>query len=206
MPTLLHIDVSPRGDYSVSRQLSAAFANEWKARNPDGRVVRRDLAEAALPYVDLPWIQGAYAAPDTHSPESKKALAVSDELIGELLEANDVVIATPMYNFAIPARLKSWIDHVVRVGKTVDRDGAQFKGLAGGRKVTVIVASGGNYAEGSPAAGYNFETPYLKAILGFIGITDVKFVMAGETNPVAQGAVPMEEYLKPHLQAVKAAV
>ncbi len=206
MRTLLHIDVSPRGNYSVSRNLSAAFVEEWKAKNPDGLVIRRDLSEAPLPFVDLPWIQGAYSAPDTHSPATKEALGVSDELCGELLEANEVVIATPMYNFAIPARLKAWIDHVVRVGKTVERNGAQFQGLAGGRKTTVIIASGGNYGEGSPAAGYNFETPYLKAILGFIGITDVNIVVAGDTNPVAQGAVPMGEYLKPHLEKVKAAV
>ena len=206
MRTLLHIDVSPRGDYSVSRQLSAAFVDEWKSKNPGGLVIRRDLAATALPYVDLPWIAGAFSAPDQHTPEQKQALEVSDELIGELLEANEVVIGTPMYNFAIPARLKAWIDHVVRVGKTFALSEKGAEGLAAGRKATVIVASGSNFAEGAPYAAYNHETPYLKAVFGFIGITDVKVVMAGDTNPVTRGSMPMEQYLQPHLQEVKAAV
>ena len=206
MPNLLHIDVSPRGDYSVSRALSAAFTEEWKNKHSDGTVTRRDLAAAAIPFVDLPWIMGAYTAPETHSPEMKHALGVSAAFVGELLNATEIVIGTPMYNFNLPARLKAWIDHVVRHGKTFHVDETGYHGLAGGRKLTVLIACAGNYAPGSPSAVMNFEEPYLRGIFGFIGITDVNVIFSGGTNDVTQGKVPMDEYLKPHLQEVTSAV
>jgi FMN-dependent NADH-azoreductase len=206
MPNLLHIDVSPRGDHSISRILSAAFAEEWKSKHPERVVTRRDLAASEIPFVDLPWIMGAYTAPETHSPEMKNALAISDEFIGELLAADEIVIGTPMYNFNLPARLKAWIDHIVRNGKTFSVDASGYHGLGGGRKVTIVIASGGNYAPGAPAAVMNFEEPYLKGIFGFIGITDVNVIFSGGTTEVVMGKVDMGDYLKPHLEQVKAAV
>ena len=203
MPTLLHLDVSPRGDHSVSRNLSAAFAKEWKAKNPDGSIVYRDLAAQQIPFVDLPWITGAYSAPEQHTPEQKGALKVSDELINELMSANEVVIGTPFYNFSIPARLKAWIDHIVRLDKTFT---SSYQGLVTGRKTTVIVASGGSYGPGAHMEAMNFVTPYLKAVFGFIGITDLKFILAGDTRDVAMGKVPMDQYLPSHLEEVAAAV
>lgn len=206
MPTLLHIDVSPRGDWSISRKLSAAFAEQWKAKNPGGTVRYLDLATTPLPFVDLPWIAGAYSAPEQHTPEQKNALSVSDQLIAQLLEADEVVIGTPMYNFSTPARLKAWIDHVVRFGKTFIIDENGLKGLAAGRPVTIVIASGGNYTPGSPTESMNHEGPYLKTILGFIGITDVRFVLAGDTNDVTQGKVSAEAFLEKHLKSTLAAV
>jgi FMN-dependent NADH-azoreductase len=206
MPTLLHIDASPRGAYSISRQLSAAFADAWKAKHADGHVITRDLVETDLTFVDLAWIAGAYSDPAQHTPEQKQALAISDELTAELLQADEIVLATPMYNFAIPAAVKAWIDHVVRVGVTFKLDETGYHGLATGKKATLLVASGGVYAPGSPAEGYNQETPYLKAILGFIGITDVNVILAGGTTAVIQGKVSADEFLKPFLEQVQAAV
>ena len=204
MPTLLHIDASPRGDYSISRKVSAAFVDSWQKQNAGGKVIRRDLTKTHLTFVDLEWIAGAFSAPEQHTPEHKKALAISDELIAELLSADHIVIGTPMYNFNVPAILKAWIDHIVRLGKTFS---ASYEGLAKGRKVTVFVASGSQYGAGSPMASYNSETPYLKQIFGFIGITDVDFVMAGGTNDVAQGKVDETKYLQPLLaEAEKLAV
>jgi FMN-dependent NADH-azoreductase len=193
MPTLLKIDASPRGEHSISRKLSAEFAEKWK-KTHHGNVVVRDLTKTTLPFVDLPWITGAYSAPDQHTPEQKAALKVSDELIAELLSADEIVIATPMYNFAVPAILKAWIDHIVRIGKTFT---ASYEGLAKGRKVTLIIASGGIYTPGSHMESYNAETGYLKQILGFIGLTDVTVVLAGGTNDVAQGKVSLEEHIAP---------
>lgn len=206
MPTLLHIDVSPRGDHSISRKLSAAFVEAWKSKNAGGKVVVRDLTRTDLPFVDLPWITGAYSAPDQHTPEQKGALKVSDDLIAELLEASEIVIGTPMYNFAIPALLKAWIDHIVRNGKTFNAGEKGYEGLLGGRKATVIVASGGSYTAGSPLEKYNYETPYLQGILGFIGITPINIVLAGDARDVAMGKIKEADYLKPHLEAVQAAV
>jgi FMN-dependent NADH-azoreductase len=201
MPTLLKIDVSPRGDYSISRKLSAEFAAKWQQAHPDGTVVLRDLVTTALPFVDLPWIAGAYSTPDQHTPEQQAALKVSDELIAELLAADEIVLATPMFNFSIPAALKAYIDHIVRINKTFN---ASYEGLAKGKKVTLIIASGSVYTPGSHMESYNAETGYLKQILGFIGITDVSVVLAGGTTAVAQGKVPMDEFLAPFEQEVAA--
>jgi FMN-dependent NADH-azoreductase len=206
MATLLHIDVSPRGDHSVSRKLGAAFAEEWTSKYAGGTVVYRDLAKQALPFVDLQWIAGAYTAPEQHTPEQKAALKISDELIAELLHADHIVITTPMYNFAIPAALKAWIDHVVRHGKTFTIGAEGYKGLATGKKATFIVASGGNYSAGSPAEKYNQETPYLQSIFGFIGITDTNAIISGDTTAVSQGKVSEADYFKSHIAEVKAAV
>jgi FMN-dependent NADH-azoreductase len=194
MPELLKIDVSPRGDHSISRQLGKRFADQWLQNHPAGKVVSRDLAKTHIPFVDLPWIAGAFTAPDQHTPEHKAALKISNEFVAELLSAGEVVITTPMYNFNIPAVLKAWIDHIVRAGVTFSVGPDGFKGLVSGKKVTIILASGGAYPAGTPYEAYNSETPYLRQILGFIGITDITFVLAGGTNEVAQGKISPEDF------------
>ena len=196
MSTLLKIDVSPRGDYSVSRKLGNHFAIEWQANHVGGEIITRDLATTKLPYVDLPWIAGAFTSPDQHTAEHKSALKISDELIAEFLAADEVVISTPMYNFNVPAVLKAWIDHIVRLNKTFSFGPEGLKGLAAGKKVTIIIASGSEYTEGSPLESYNLEGPYFKVIFGFIGITDITIVHAGGTNKVAQGAETVPVFLE----------
>ena len=197
MPTLLHIDASPRGDYSISRKVSAAFAANWKKNHSDGKVVDRDLNKTALTFVDMDWIAGAYSTPDQHTAAHKKALAISDELIAEIFAADHIVIGTPMYNFAIPAVLKAWIDHIVRHGKTFSVGAGGYTGLVTGKKATIVIASGAKYGPGSPYAAYDQESPYLKAILGFIGVTDVEFVLAGGTTEVMQGKIDEKTFLEP---------
>jgi len=202
MPNLLSVVASPRGDYSVSRALTAQFVEAWKSNHPDGSVQTRDLFTTTLPFVDLPWIAGAYTPVEQHSPEMTEALAISNELIAELQAADHIVIGTPMYNFATPAILKAWIDHIVRVGVTFT---SSYEGLLKNKKVTVIVASGGVYTPGSHAESYNAETGYLKQILGFIGLTDVTFVLAGGTSAVSTGKVPLEDLVAQFVPAVVAA-
>jgi FMN-dependent NADH-azoreductase len=206
MPTLLHIDASPRGDFSISRQLSSAAVNLWKRKNPQGRIIKRDLTKTDMTFVDLDWILGSFNAPDQQTESHKSALAISDQLISEVLEADEIIIGTPMYNFAVPAVLKAWIDHIVRAGKTFRYTASGAEGLAKGRKVLVTVASGGTYDEASGLAAYDYEVPYLRHILGFIGITDVTVVHAGGTTRVAQGQVSNNDFLAPYLKQIEAAV
>ncbi len=208
MATLLQIDVSPRGDYSISRKLTAAFVETWKSKNPGGKVVYRDLTTTDLTFVDMNWIGGAYSTPDQHTPEQKQALKLSDELIAELAEADETVIGAPMYNFGVPARLKAWVDHIVRFGVTFNVGANGYEGLLANksRKATFIIASGGNYAPGAPAEKYNQESPYLQSIFGFIGITNTKAIFAGNTTDIMQGKIQESEYLPPHVQEVQAAV
>ncbi len=195
MPTLLKIDVSPRGDSSISRKLSRQFAEQWQQTYPGGKIVTRDLVKTNLPFVDLPWIAGAYTAPDKHTAEHKEALKVSNELIAELLAADEILISTPMYNFNIPAVLKAWVDHIVRNNVTFSVGPEGYKGLLTGKKLTAIIASGGAYPTGTPYESYNYESPYLRHILGFIGITDITFVLAGGVNEVNQGKITQEDFV-----------
>jgi FMN-dependent NADH-azoreductase len=205
MSTLLKIDVSPRGDHSISRKLGNHFATEWQSNHVGGEIVTRDLATTKIPYVDLPWIAGAFSAPDTHTGEHKAALKVSDELIAELLAAEEVVISTPMYNFNVPAVLKAWIDNIVRLNKTFSFPADGLKGLAAGKKVTVIITSGSEYTSGSPLEAYNVQGPYLRVVFGFIGITDITIVHAGGTNKVAHGQITEPVFLEQFVHEVNLA-
>jgi len=205
MANLLSVVASPRGDYSISRALTAQFVETWKQNHPEGNVHTRDLDKTKIPFISLPWIAGAYTPVEQHSPEMVEALAISNELIAELQAADHIVIGTPMHNFATPAILKAWIDHIVRVNVTFS---PSYEGLLKNKKVTVIVASGGVYTPGSYMESYNAETGYLKQILGFVGLTDVTFVMAGGSNDVAQGKIKQEDFIAqfvPEVVAVAAA-
>jgi FMN-dependent NADH-azoreductase len=167
MPTLLAIGVSPRYEYSTSRKLTSLFVEKWRAANPGGQVIDRDLLKTNLPFVDLPWIGGAFTRPEQHSPESAAAIKISNDLVAELQSADHIVIGTPMYNFSIPAVLKAYIDHIVRVGVTVSADNV---GLLTGKKATIILASGGDFSPGSPVEHYNQASGYLRQVLSSIGI------------------------------------
>ncbi len=196
MPTLLKIDVSPRDAHSISRSLGTTFAEQWSSTHPNGRIIERDLTQTDLPFVDLPWIMAAYSDPSTHNEEQQAALAIGNALIKELEEADEWLITTPMYNFAVPAKLKAYIDHIVRSGRTfnANADGS-FTGLITGKKATVIVASAGEYAADSPIASYDDLTPYLRKILSFIGTTDVEFLHVGSTWKVDRGVTEREAFL-----------
>ncbi|GAC1358971.1 MAG: FMN-dependent NADH-azoreductase AzoR1 [Acidobacteriaceae bacterium] len=205
MPHLLKLDVSPRGDHSLSRRLGRQFLADWQKNHPGAQVTTRDLATSNLPFVDLQWIAGAYTPPDKHTAEHKAALRISDELLAELNAADHLLITTPMYNFAVPAVLKAWIDHIVRVGKTfaITPEGG-YRGLLEGKKATVLIASSGAYPPGTPYESYDQEIPYLRLILGFIGITDVTFVRGGGTAAISAGKTTPEAYtqkLEPELAA-----
>ena len=192
MSRLLVVETSPRGDHSISRNLTRRFVAAWRAGHPDGQVVNRDLMETELPFVNAPWLQAYLTPPERHSPAMREALRLSDELVAELLAADHVVIATPVYNYNIPAALKAWIDHVVRKGMTLGADG---KGLATGKRATLLLASGGVYTEGSPIRDRDIATQYLRLILGVIGITDVSVVAGGNAKSVDLGETGMGEFV-----------
>jgi FMN-dependent NADH-azoreductase len=204
MPTLLNIQSSPRGGDSISRTLSQDFVAAWETKHPDGKVVLRDLAENSLPYVGIPWITGIFLPSDKHTSQIRRALAVSDKLIAELFAADEILIGTPMYNFTVPANLKAWIDLIVRP-RVTHSGPPERKGLVLGKTCKIIIASGGTYDEGLPAAASDHESGYLKRILAFIGITEVEVILAGGTAAVAFGATTVEELAAQFRPAVLAA-
>jgi len=205
MTKLLVVETSPRGDHSISRNMTRRFVANWRAAHPGGEVVDRDLMETDLPFVTAPWLQAYFTPSEQHSPDMKKALRLSDELVGEVLAADDIVIATPVYNYNVPAVLKAWVDHVVRKGMTLGFDG---KGLVTGKKATVLIASGGVYIEGSPIRDRDIATQYLRLILNVIGITDVTVVSGGGAKVVDMGEQTMDGFIatvEPEIERAAAA-
>jgi FMN-dependent NADH-azoreductase len=173
---LLQIDSSVRTS-SVTRRLTARFAEEWQKHHPDGQVIYRDLAATTLPPITDDW--GATHLEESKlTPAQRSYLSTSDQLIEELQAADMVVIGAPMYNFSIPSSLKAWIDQVVRIGKTFGYGANGPQGLLGKKKVVVISARGGAYEKGTIRETFDFQEPYLRHILGFIGLKDVTFIHA----------------------------
>jgi len=183
---LLQIDSSARTS-SVTRRLTAKFAAHWRENHPDGEVIRRDLSVTAIPVITDAW--AATQIEDSKRTAAERSyLATSDELIEELHAADTVVIGVPMYNFTIPAPLKAWIDQVVRLGKTVTYGPNGPQGLLSKKKVVVITSRGGAYEKGTAKEAYDFQEPYLRHVLGFMGLTDVTFIHA-ENQGRAEAAV-----------------
>jgi len=185
-PALLHIDASPRSSRSQSRSLGRDFLAAWQQAHPAGAVATIDLAKDAPPFVSEPWVEGAFVPADQQSPAAKEAIAVSNSYVNGLLAADQIFITTPMYNLSIPAVLKAWIDQIVRYGLTFTINEKGYAGLVHGKRVLVLVSTGGDFRPGQPAAGYNFVEPYLRALFGFLGITDVQIVYAYNQNQGAE--------------------
>jgi FMN-dependent NADH-azoreductase len=131
-------------------------------------------------------------------------LALSDELIAELDDADEYVIGVAMHNFSIPAVLKLLNDQIVRKGRTFTYAESGPQGLLHGKKATILIASGGIYEAGTPAGAMNFIDPYLKTVLGFLGVNDVQFVTAGGAAQLMTGVVDRETFLKPTLATIRA--
>jgi len=201
MATLLHLDSSPL-ESSVSRELTREFAKTWTAAHADGKVIYRDVAATVAKPVDTAWIYSAYTPEAGRSAEQIETLAQSEELIAELELADEYVIGVAMHNFSIPSTLKLWIDQIARVGRTFSYGAGGPKGLLTGKKATIIVATGGKYDTDSPMSGYNFTDPYLKTVLGFLGVTYVTVVAAGGMSALMQGA-DRATLLQPLLEQVR---
>jgi FMN-dependent NADH-azoreductase len=179
MANLLHLDASPRGERSVSRQLTAAFIEEWKKLHPSDSVTYRDIGHNPPPHVTEAWVVGAYTPPETHPADARTAMQISDRFVDEFLAADRYVFGVPMHNFSVPSTFKAYIDQIVRVGRTF---GVDWKGLVRGRKLLIITARGGDYTPGSPMGVWDYQEPWIRTIFGFIGIEDICFIHAQGLN------------------------
>jgi FMN-dependent NADH-azoreductase len=162
---ILNVVASPRGEASVSRQLAGKVID----RLSDGstQIITRDVSDG-VPVVDGAWIGAA------HGGDDKTPLATSEELVAEVKAADHIVIATPIWNFGVPAALKAWVDQIARAGVTFKYSEAGPVGLLEGKRATIVISSGGTEA----GSEIDFATPYLKHVLGFIGVHDVDVVAA----------------------------
>jgi FMN-dependent NADH-azoreductase len=203
MSRLLQLDASPL-ESSISRELAREYVATWRAAHPSDTVLYRDLAVLTPTPINQAWVHASYTPPDARTAEQTALLAPSDELIDELASADEIVIGVPMHNFSIPSALKLWIDQIVRSGRTFTYGASGATGLLQGKKATLLVATGGVYSPGSPTAAYDFGEPYLKAVLGFIGITDVRTYSVGGVSKLMSGAVDRGTLLGPTLEQIRA--
>ncbi len=182
MKTLLRIDCSSRITGSHSRALTDYFEEHWITINPKCEIIYRDLTKQQIPHIQNNTIEGFYT-PDAHmTPETKAATALSDELITELKQADVILISSPLYNLNVPSNLKAYFDQITRIGHTFTMTDGNFKGLLTNKKAYLITAKGGIY-KNSPMEAYDFQEPYLKTMLGYIGIQDIEiFSLEGTTG------------------------
>lgn len=175
MHNILVINSSVTGEESVSRLLVDAVVARLTHQNPTAKVTNRNLGQRPIPHLTTETLAGVRGEPSTEVERRSRAL--SDQLISELRTADTIVIGAPMYNFSMPTSLRAWFDHVLRAGETFSYSEAGPKGLLEGRRAIVVESRGGFYSEG-PAQALDFQEPYLRQLLGFIGITDVTFIHA----------------------------
>ncbi len=170
---VLRVDASARVEGSITRQLADRLLEGLAARVDGVSVIRRDVAQG-LPFVDADWVAANFTDPDARSVAQRETLAGSDALVEEVKAADVWVIATPIYNFGVPASLKAWIDLIARARATFRYTEQGPQGLLANKKVYILTATGGTEV----GSAIDFATPWLKFVLGFLGVTDVEVIAA----------------------------
>ncbi|MDT8915934.1 NAD(P)H-dependent oxidoreductase [Amycolatopsis sp. PS_44_ISF1] len=188
MAHLLHLDSSITGDRSVSRKLTARAADAWRAAHPGGTVVHRDLARDPLPHLDAESGLARAVPAEQHTPAQEASWRLTEELVGEVREATTVLLGLPLYNFGAPSVVKSWLDHLIAPGLSVDP--ATRAGLLGGREFLVLATRGGGYGEGTPRAGWDHAEAWLPHAFSQIGL-EPRFIVTeltlAESTPAMAG-------------------
>ena len=173
MNKVLIVTSSAQGSQSVSTRIAEDYAQALREAHPGVEIVRRDVGADPIPHLTAETVAGIRAVAGTEA--EKRALALSDTLVGELQAADLIVLAAPMYNFGMSSTLKAWFDHVLRARVTFRYTDSGPEGLLKGKKAVVIESRAGLYSEG-PAAAMDSQEPHIRTLLGFMGIDDVEFV------------------------------
>ncbi|RCK44700.1 FMN-dependent NADH-azoreductase [Thalassospira profundimaris] len=174
MTNILHVNASVNGENSNSRHIASKLIERIVAADPSAKVVERDANDKAISALTGETVGAFYTPEESRTDAQKEVIAVSDKMVAELQAADVLVIGAPMYNFSVPSTLKAWVDLIARVGVTFKYTENGAVGLLGGKKAYVVVATGG-VPVNSPA---DFATPYLKQVLGFVGISEVEVIDA----------------------------
>ena len=177
MKTLLLIHTSLQGPESLSSSLAGDYIEQWRAENSDGRVISRDLATEPVPHLTAERFAAFTTAAEERSSDQNSIVAFSDEMIGELQEADEILIGLPMHNFGIPSTLKAYIDHVARAGITFRYTADGPVGLLTNKRAIVFATRGGKYL----GTGLDTQTDYMKNFFAFLGIENTQFIYAEGT-------------------------
>jgi FMN-dependent NADH-azoreductase len=191
---LLHIDSSIQGDRSVSRKLTARARDAWRAAHPGGTVTYRDLGSNPLPHFDAATGLARIVPPGLRTPAQAASWALTEELIGEIKEADTILLGLPLYNFGAPSSVKAWVDHLIAPGLSID---AETKvPLLDGREFVVLASRGGGYAEGTPRHGWDHAEPWLPHAISLTGL-EPRFITAeltlAHTNPAMAELIPLAD-------------
>lgn len=178
---ILHLISSPRGEASVSIKLADAIIEKLKARYSGASVTTHNLTNTPFPHLEEVHLSSFFTPSESYTPEQAIAVKHSDDAIAEIFEADVIVIGVPMYNFGIHSTLKAWIDHIARAGKTFKYTENGPVGLVEDKKVYLAIASGGIYTQG-PSKAFDFTEPYLRAVLGLLGMVDITVYRAEGVN------------------------
>lgn len=186
---VLRIDASSRQQDSTTRQLTHHFISALQKQQPI-QLQTRDVS-SGLPFIDQQWIGANFTAPEQRNDAQHAALRLSDQLIQELVDADVIVIGSPLYNFSVPATLKAWIDQVARAGVTFRYTANGPEGLLQGKKAYVLMATGGTQV----GSTIDFASGYLRHVLGFIGLHDVEIIAAERINQQSATALASAKQL-----------
>lgn len=174
MTSILHVSASVNGENSNSRQIATKLIERITSADPSAKVVERDTNAPLITALTGETVGAYYTPEENRSAAQKEIISVSDKMVAELQNADVVVIGAPMYNFSVPSTLKAWIDLIARVGVTFKYTENGPVGLLGGKKAYIVVATGGVPVNSAA----DFATPYLKQVLGFVGISDIEVIDA----------------------------
>ncbi len=197
MSSLLHIEVSPFAENSLSRSVSAEYLQAWNAAHPDGTVITRDLDNTPVPHLDGEAIAASFIPADQHSDSMAAKWGARQFLIEEISRVDEILISTPMWNWGVPSVLKAYIDNLITPG-IFDEGTASLAG----KKVTFVVAMGGSYVDGTPKAGWDYATGYLRQFAAAMGSTDIEVLLV---EFGLAGVVPALEPFIAHKEASIAA-
>lgn len=181
MPTLLAINASARSTRSISRDLSRRFISEWQASRPDDHVIYRDVGTAPPSFVSEDWIAACFTAEEERSKQQNVTLEESDTLIAELKAADVIVLATPMYNYGLPAALKAWIDMVIRIGKTfsfdLSRGDYPLEPILLDKTLVCLTSKGEfGFAPGGIRASSNHLDSHMRTIEHYLGVQESHYI------------------------------
>jgi FMN-dependent NADH-azoreductase len=194
MPHLLHIDSSVQGENSVSRRLTARAAAAWRAAHPDGTVTYRDLGRDPLPHIVPSTVHSGAVPTADRTPAQAASWALSEQVVAEVRDADAVLLGLPVYNFGAPSSVKSWVDHLIAVGLSIDPE--THEGLLGGRDFVVLASRGGGYAPGTPREGWDHAEQWLPHGVAMTGLTP-RFIIAeltlAKANPAMAELIPLAE-------------
>lgn len=191
MSNVLLVTSSPRGSEGLSTRFATQLATQLAEQVPGTTLTLRDLAAAPLDHIGEAYVVGRATPPDTRTAAQAEAVQLAERLLAELAAADAVVIGSAMINFGPPSPLKAWFDHVIWPRVTFRYAGNSVEGLLKGKKVYLVTASGGDFSE-EPLAAWDYQSGYLKHLLGFIGLTDIEHLRVEGTAhgpEAAQAAV-----------------